>query len=98
MFLSKKDDSAETYDDSATVKSMDISEYGCEKQLPVELDAAALATAQFLNGNIKKIGFCLFKSFRRKRVYLIAWARRFAFYLDVGAPPRFLSKPTRFER
>jgi len=43
----------DTYDDSATVKSMDISEYGGNhKQLPLELDACALATAQFLNSEM----------------------------------------------
>lgn len=43
----------DTYDDSATVKSMDISEYGANhKQLPQELDACALATAQFLNSEM----------------------------------------------
>ena len=35
-------------DDVETVKSMDISEYGPDKQLPAEVNAAAYATAQFL--------------------------------------------------
>ena len=37
-----------------TVKSMDISDSGCEsKHLPVEVNSAALATAQFLQGTDK---------------------------------------------
>lgn len=36
------------YDDIVTVKSMDISECGKDRQLPPEVNAAALATAQFL--------------------------------------------------
>jgi len=36
------------YDDIVTVKSMDISECGQDRQLPPEVNAAALATAQFL--------------------------------------------------
>lgn len=38
-------------DDVETVKSMDISEYGPDKQLPAEVNAAAYATAQFLQSN-----------------------------------------------
>ena len=40
------------YDDIVTVKSMDISEVGIERQLPPEVNSAALATAQFLQGEI----------------------------------------------
>ena len=43
------------YDDIATVKSMDISECGVDRQLPPEVNAAALATAQFLQGNRKNL-------------------------------------------
>ena len=47
------------YDDIVTVKSMDISECGQDRQLPPEVNAAALATAQFLQGKKKRVCFLL---------------------------------------
>ena len=48
------------YDDIVTVKSMDISECGKDRQLPPEVNAAALAKAQFLQGKV----LFLFSRFR----------------------------------
>ena len=57
-------------DDVETVKSMDISEYGPDKQLPAEVNAAAYATAQFLQ--------CKFNFFFKTTIF--AFYRMYFFF------------------